>query len=268
MVAACRAVETELDDAFARDPFAARLAGDRGFAILNALPNAHMMRFGLAIRTCVLDDLLHEALAAHPIATVLSVGCGLDTRPWRLDLPPALRWVEADFTDMLGYKHNLMADEKPRCHVERLAVDLNDEAQRQRLYAAAGSGPALMITEGLLLYLPAATVEAVAAECGPRAGVTHWISDISTTAFNQAITGSSRVQSISHVQAADALPGEEMLKVFHRNGWRTGSWRSYLNDLGFARDRIRRVMGDEPPPAAAKLPPDDPTGVHCFTRES
>ncbi len=38
MVAACRALETELPDAFARDPFAARLAGERGFAILNAMP--------------------------------------------------------------------------------------------------------------------------------------------------------------------------------------------------------------------------------------
>lgn len=32
MVAACRAHETELEDAFVRDPFAARLAGERGLA--------------------------------------------------------------------------------------------------------------------------------------------------------------------------------------------------------------------------------------------
>jgi len=38
MVAACRALETELPDAFAHDPFAARLAGARGFAILDAVP--------------------------------------------------------------------------------------------------------------------------------------------------------------------------------------------------------------------------------------
>ena len=45
MVAACRAHETELEDAFVRDPFAARLAGERGKAILNALPCVWGWRF-------------------------------------------------------------------------------------------------------------------------------------------------------------------------------------------------------------------------------
>jgi O-methyltransferase involved in polyketide biosynthesis len=44
MVAACRAHETALEDAYVRDPFAARLAGERGVAILNALPQANVLR--------------------------------------------------------------------------------------------------------------------------------------------------------------------------------------------------------------------------------
>ena len=44
IVAACRAHETALEDAFVRDPFAARLAGERGVAILNSLPHADMLR--------------------------------------------------------------------------------------------------------------------------------------------------------------------------------------------------------------------------------
>src|SRR5215468_3966666 len=86
MVAACRAYENELEDAFVRDPFAARLAGERGVAILD-------------------------------------VGCGLDTRPWRLDLSPDLRWIEIDFADVLDYKDGHMSDERSRCRRERLSVD-------------------------------------------------------------------------------------------------------------------------------------------------
>src|SRR5579884_2288764 len=114
LVAACRAYENEQEDAFVRDPFAARLAGERGVAILNSMPYPGFARFGMAIRTRLLDDLLRETLAATPIATVLSVGCGLDTRPWRLDLPSDLRWIEVDFPDMLEYKERLMAGETPR----------------------------------------------------------------------------------------------------------------------------------------------------------
>jgi O-methyltransferase involved in polyketide biosynthesis len=50
MVAACRAHESELGDAFIHDPFAAGLAGERGIAILRALPHSNVLRLGLAIR--------------------------------------------------------------------------------------------------------------------------------------------------------------------------------------------------------------------------
>jgi methyltransferase (TIGR00027 family) len=271
MVAACRAHETALDDAYIRDPFAARLAGERGVAILNALPHANVLRFGLAIRTRFVEELLLEALAAHPIKTVLSVGCGLDTRPWRLDLAPDLRWIEIDFADMLDYKDGIMSGEKPRCRRERLTVDLNDPAQRSAMYEAAGPEPALMITEGLLLYLPAATVEALAAETSRNSNVninvSHWISDITTSTFSKVLSaGADTMQSIRHVQASDCLQGEQILEVLQRHGWTTDALRSYITDVGFVQERVRRMMGGAPPPPRPQFPPGDPTGVLRFAR--
>ena len=265
MVAACRAYETELEDAFVRDPFAARLAGERGQAILAALPHANVLRIGLAIRTRFIDESLIEALAANPITTVLSVGCGLDTRPWRLDLPSNLRWIEIDFADVLDYKERIMSGEKARCRRERLSADLNDPAQRRAVYEAAGMAPALMITEGLLLYLPAATVDALAAETRKQSGIAHWISDITTSAFTKALGGADAVQSIRHVQASDALKGEQILEVLRSQGWTTEARRSYITDVGFVMERVRRQMGSAEPPRPA-LPPEDPTGVHRFVR--
>jgi len=266
MVAACRAHETELEDAFVRDPFAARLAGERGAAILRALPHANVVRLGLAVRTRFVDELLLEALRGYPITTVLSIGCGLDTRPWRLDLPSPLRWIEIDFREVLDYKDRLMFGETPRCRRERLTADLNDPAQRSALYAAAGSAPALMITEGLLLYLPAATVEALAAEAPSHSGVSHWISDITTSAFSKVLGGGAdTTKPIRHVQASDALKGEQILEVVRRNGWRTSAMRSYITDVGFVLERVRRALGGAAPPRLP-YPPNDPTGVHRFGR--
>src|SRR5438270_4104191 len=130
MVAACRALETESDLGFVRDPFAARLAGERGMAILRALPYPEMMRFGVGLRSRFLDELLLEVLASERIATVLSLGCGLDTRPWRLKLAPELRWIEVDFADILDYKDEHMEGETPHRRRERLSADLNDREER------------------------------------------------------------------------------------------------------------------------------------------
>jgi methyltransferase (TIGR00027 family) len=266
MVAACRAHENELQDAFVRDPFAARLAGERGVAILRTMPHENVLRLGMAIRTRFVDELLLDALTKYAIATVLSVGCGLDTRPWRLDLSPHVRWIEIDFADVLDYKDRLMSGERSRCRRERLTIDLNDPAQRRAMYEAASSTPALMITEGLLLYLPAATVDALAAEASTHSGVAHWISDITTTAFSNVLAGGAdTMQPIRHVQASDALKGEQILEVLGRHGWETSALRSYINDVGFVMERVRRAMGGAEPPRPP-FPPGDPTGVHLFAQ--
>jgi methyltransferase (TIGR00027 family) len=266
MVAACRALEFDASDGFVRDPFAARLAGERGMAMLRALPQPEMMRFGIGVRSHFIDELLLEALASEKIATVVSLGSGLDTRPWRLDLPPDLRWIEVDFAEMLDYKNALMSPETPRCRREFITADVNDAAQRGAIYAAVGAGPALMITEGLLMYLPAATVEALAAEAWHTGGVAHWMSDITTTTFMKAIS-MNMPQSVRDVQAPDCLNGEQILETIRRPGWRTAARRSYFTDMAFAMERAVRMFGDRPesegPPP---ITPDDPTGIHRFTR--
>jgi methyltransferase (TIGR00027 family) len=248
MVAACRAHETELEDAFVRDPFAAGLAGDRGFAILRDLPHAHVMRIGITIRTRFLDDLLLEELNTRLISTVLSVGCGLDTRPWRLNLDNNLRWIEVDFADVLDYKDRLMQGEPLRCRRERLSVDVNDPAQREHLYQTAGSDSALMITEGLLLYLPGTTVNALAAEAFNQSAIHHWITDLTTRAFTRVL--GRGIDPIASIQ---------------RQGWMISSKRSYITDVEFVRDRVLRMTGGNPPPPVP-FPPGDPTGVIRFTR--
>jgi methyltransferase (TIGR00027 family) len=266
MVAACRALEFNTPDGFVRDPFAARLAGERGMAMLRALPQPEMMRFGIGVRSRFMDELVLEALASEKISTILSLGCGLDTRAWRLQVPPELRWIEVDFADMLDYKNALMSAETPRCLREFISADVNDAAQRRTIYLAVGPAPALMITEGFLMYLPAATVEALAAEAWQASGIAHWMSDIMTTSFMKAVNIDTP-QSVRSMQAPDSLNGEQILESIGRQGWRTAARRSYITDMAFARERVQRMFGDRPKPEGPPpVTPDDPTGIHRFTR--
>jgi methyltransferase (TIGR00027 family) len=267
MVAAARAFETESADGFVRDPFAARLAGERGLAILKGMPSPGMLRFGIGIRSRFMDELLLLTLEANRIETVVSLGCGLDARPWRLDLPEDLRWMEVDFADMLDYKDSVMAGELPHCRRERLIADANDPVQRRAVYSAAGAAPALLITEGLLMYLPATTVEALASEAWRESGIRHWMSDITTTDFSKAINRGDMMRPLRSVQAPDSLHGEEILDIAGRQGWVTGAQRSYIRDMAFAAERIQRMMAGRPRPELPPFAPDDPTGVHVFGHE-
>ena len=263
MTAACRAMETERPDGLIRDPFAAQLAGERGMAIARGLVGLERMCFGIGIRSRFLDELLPDTIAKHGIATVLSVGAGLDTRPWRLELPATLRWIEVDFPDMLDYKDAIMATAAPRCHRERLSADLNDASGRERVFAASGDGPSLMITEGLLMYLPGATIEALAA----TASVTHWMLDAASPEMSSRVR-MDQYESIERVRATDHLDGLQILDVLHRHGWMGLRRFRYGSDvMQFAAERVINMFRNIPPDRMPEpLSPDDPSGVHLFGR--
>lgn len=265
MVAAARARETARPDGLVRDPYADRLAGERGHAILDASPRGDILTFGVGMRSRFLDDLLLELIAEDRLDTVLLLGAGLDTRPWRLDLPPQLLWIEADFPGMLDYKSAILTD-APRCRLERRPGDLTDPAARAAAFA--GTGPrTLLITEGLLMYLPAEAVEGIASDAA-AAQVGYWIMDLTSDAFSARIT--QQDQAIENVRARTAIKGSAMQAAIERHGWRGMRLRSYMRDvMSIAGARIAAMMEAR---AAAGLPrmepapADDPSGVHVFSR--
>jgi methyltransferase (TIGR00027 family) len=144
-----RALESARPDALFRDPLAARLAGERGREIAEAMPYARVIGWTVALRTHIIDDFIAGAIA-DGADVVLSLGAGLDTRPYRMDLPQSLLWVEADYPRIIEYKESLLADERPRCHLERVKVDLADAQARRKLLAAvnARARRLLVLTEG------------------------------------------------------------------------------------------------------------------------
>lgn len=268
MVAACRALETARTDGLVRDPFAERLAGPRGDAILHGITGWQLMCFGIGVRTRFLDNLVVETIARESIEVVLSIGAGLDTRPWRLELPPDLRWIEADFPEMLSYKTRAMADEQPKCRLERMAADVTNEAQRGALFTASVGAPALMITEGLLMYLTGAVVEALAADA-VRHGIRRWLLDTSSLDLAR-IMGLDARGAIANVRAPGHLQGPALLDAVRSNGWTQLRFRSYSRDAAeVAAERIAAMMRPfvekgMPVPAA---PVDDSSGVYLFGRE-
>lgn len=268
MVAACRALETARPDGLVRDPFAEKLAGARGTAILHGLSGWQLLCFGVAIRIRFLDDLVSQTVAEQRIETVLSVGAGLDTRPWRLDLPPDLRWIEVDFPDMIRYKSAVMSSEKPKCRLEHVAADLTDASQRQAVFAAAGNARGLMITEGLLMYLPAGTVEALAAEPPELSGIRYWLLDAASMQLGRLMGMDSR-GSIQNVRAPDHLEGPQVLDAVGRHGWTQIRHRSYTRDaMEIAAERIRAMVESFAAAGAPRPAPvtDDSSGVYLFGR--
>ena len=94
-VAYFRALETERPDALFRDPYAERLAGAHGFQIASTLPDGNKHEWAWVARTYLFDQFLSRAI--HDGADlVVNLAAGLDARPYRMNLPATLQWVEVD----------------------------------------------------------------------------------------------------------------------------------------------------------------------------
>lgn len=181
-VACYRALETERPDALFQDPFARKLAGEQGFAILDAMPSGRAMSWPLVTRTAVMDEIILRRVRDDGIDTVLDLAAGLDARPWRLALPAALRWIDVDHADMLEYKAAVLAGETPRCRYEAVATDLADGFARRELFRAVGATAkrVLVITEGLLIYLHEHQVTNLARDLHDVPAMQFWLTDLAS----------------------------------------------------------------------------------------
>jgi len=178
-VAAIRAQETERPDALFRDPFARRLAGERGQEIAAEMAARTRADWPMPVRTYAFDSMIREHLASGGDA-VVNLAAGLDARPYRMDLPPALRWIEVDLPAMIDHKESVLASETPRCALRRVRLDLSNRDARRALFAELGrEGQNLLIlTEGLLIYLDAPRVAELSEDLAAQPSFRRWALDL------------------------------------------------------------------------------------------
>jgi methyltransferase (TIGR00027 family) len=236
-VAVYRAWESLRPDALFHDPFAERLAGERGRASAALMTRQARNGWPIIARTRLIDDLVIAAIA-QGCDCVVNLAAGLDTRPYRLDLPPTLRWIEADLPDLIAEKQSLLADARPRCELHRVKVDLADAGARERVLqeAIGASTQTLVITEGLLIYLDIADVRSLAASLTACSGIRWWVMDLASPAVVQMMRRSMG-RLLANAPLKFAPP--EGVAFFEAFGWTVDRVDSLLH----AAARYRRLSG-------------------------
>jgi len=225
-VAVYRAMETERPDAIFRDPYARQLAGARGEAIAREVPRALAMAWAMIVRTALFDDFIMDAVHHRGVTVVVDLATGLDTRAWRLPLPASLQWVDADFAPVLDYKTQVLASERPSCRYEAVPTDLKNAADRAALLdRVGGSAKALVITEGLLVYLAADQVATLARDLHARPGYQWWLTDLGSPRLLRFMNRSWG-RAVSGANAPFLFGPAEGPAFFTPHGWHEVSFRS------------------------------------------
>ncbi|MBL1097430.1 class I SAM-dependent methyltransferase [Streptomyces coffeae] len=222
-VAEYRAQESARPDALFHDPLAAGLAGERGRIIAEAAKRSFGNGWFFIARTKLIDDLVERSLA-EGCDRVVNLAAGLDTRPYRLEVPPSLEWIEVDLPVIIEEKNRVLADESPRCKLSRVPLDLTDAAARRGCLtdAVKGAAKTLVITEGLLLYLPESEVRELTTELN-RPEIAWWVADIIGPTILKMSSKPGRRNN-----APVIFGPENGIAFFERAGWTVDRFASQL----------------------------------------
>jgi methyltransferase (TIGR00027 family) len=109
----------------------------------------------IATRAATFDQLTTRYLADHPDAIVIQVGCGMDSRVYRIDPPAGVQWYDVDYPDVIDLRRQLFPERDAYHLIGAPLEDLRwlDEVPRDR--------PGLLIAEGVLHYLSETEVKAL-----------------------------------------------------------------------------------------------------------
>ncbi len=118
------------------------------------------MRSGVIARTIVLDRLTNAYLAAHPDAVVINLACGLDTRCYRIK--GYTHWYDLDLPETIAVRKKLLPESAA---VTQLAMSAMDDWGSR---IAETDAPALVIIEGLTMYLSESDVQRIFAVIAAR----------------------------------------------------------------------------------------------------
>lgn len=187
-VAVFRAEESERPDAVFHDPFARKLAGKKGEQIANAIGFGRENSWSFVARTFLFDEFIMRHVR-EGYDMILNLAAGLDARPYRMDLPASLHWVEVDLPGILEEKEKVLDNETPRCNLERIRLDLSDQKARSGLFKQLNSkaGKILVMTEGLVIYLTSAQVASFATDLSSQKNFKRWIFDMVSPALLKMI---------------------------------------------------------------------------------
>jgi len=146
-----------------------------------------------------------------------------------MDLLSSLQWVEVDLPEILGYKERILSNEKPKCPLERVRLDLSDTAARRELFQTLGNTgqKAIIISEGLLTYLSEGEVSTLAEDLARIGSFQRWIFDIASPGLLKMIQKNTHAQfdvAVARLKFAPANGPD----CFLAHGWKLLEVRSIL----------------------------------------
>lgn len=156
-----RAKETEGSDPIIKDYNALRIVEKIDYDF-SKFDGGWMTQLGVAIRTKILDNCTKKFVSKNPNGVIINIGCGLDTRFFRVD-NEEIKWYELDLPESINLRKKFFTENERYKMIPKSVFDYSwfkdiEDSNKK----------VLIIVEGLLMYFTEAEVKELINEIGIR----------------------------------------------------------------------------------------------------
>lgn len=207
--------DAESADPICGDRFAKLFMNEHGMEIFGRFGGERGPNLSNVARARYIDDLLRARLRREPALRVVLIGCGFDSRAYRLQ---GGSWLELDEPQLILYKNERLPAAQAPNPLQRVAIDFEADSLSEKLQPLASSAPTVFVIEGVTMYLTAESLRATLRTLRSLVRDHQVIADLMTHDFINRYG-----RTIKHIIAqlgADMIPGEQPAQPFEQAGYR------------------------------------------------
>lgn len=177
---------------FLRDESAEAIWQTAGFP-LKGKARSRWLAYNMGMRAAVFDRWTEEKLTENPGAVVLHPGCGLDGRVLRVPHPGHL-WFDADFPEVIAERRRFFSETAEN------RMTAADVRQEDWLEAIPSGGTAVVVMEGISMYLQMEELQQLLRRIGDHFGKVYLLMDTYTTFAAKATRYKNPINTVGVTQ--------------------------------------------------------------------
>lgn len=240
-----RMLDARRSRSWCNDTYAERFMDARGREILERFGAERDPNLSNLARHRFIDDELRRRLVVDPKLRVVLIGCGFDSRPFRLQ---GGVWLELDEPPLIASKDQALPPQECANSLVRIPIEFATEPLQTKLSRYADAQPTLVILEGVTMYVPSVALERTLRELRSLFPQHEVIADLMTRDF--ADKHGKRIKEFFADIGVNFDPPSDPSRPFTQVGYRETQRESIVcagltyQRLGWLRPLMRFIYPD------------------------
>jgi methyltransferase (TIGR00027 family) len=196
------------------DSYARQFMDARGLAIFQEFATQSAPNASNVARHRYIDDYLRARIGREPDLQVVLLGCGFDSRAFRLQ---GGTWYELDEPQLIAYKDDKLPASQAPNPLRRIAIEFDVDLLEEKLQAVPPNASTVFVIEGVTMYLPAESLRATLETLKSRFPGSEVIADLMTRNFIERY--GRNIKRIIARLGAQMIPGDAPELPFEQAGY-------------------------------------------------